>query len=67
MQEAAKPAQHLSLGCFTKIHNRYRERVNVTNIKLIVPELFTGNLIQGVFARSVTKAQAHGQAAPTSF
>ncbi|KAF9557204.1 MIF4G-domain-containing protein [Agrocybe pediades] len=52
--------QRLSWDALRKSITGIVNRVNVTNIKLIVPELFAENLIRGrgLFARSVMKAQA---------
>jgi len=66
MQEAASADkssaeyQRLSWDALRKSITGIVNRVNVTNIKLIVPELFAENLIRGrgLFARSVMKAQA---------
>jgi len=45
---------------FAQVDHRYLNRVNVDNIKHIVSELFSENLIRGrgLFARSTMKAQA---------
>jgi pre-mRNA-splicing factor CWC22 len=66
MQEAASgdkssaEYQRLSWDALRKSVTGIVNRVNVANIKLIIPELFTENLIRGrgLFARSVMKAQA---------
>lgn len=66
MQEAASgdkagaEYQRLSWDALRKSVTGFVNRVNVANIKLIIPELFTENLIRGrgLFARSVMKAQA---------
>ncbi|KAL4245518.1 CWC22 family protein [Abortiporus biennis] len=52
--------QRLSWDALRKSITGIVNRVNVTNIKMIVPELFQENLIRGrgLFARSVMKAQA---------
>jgi len=52
--------QRLSWDALRKSITGIVNRVNVTNIKMIVPELFNENLIRGrgLFARSVMKAQA---------
>jgi pre-mRNA-splicing factor CWC22 len=52
--------QRLSWDALRKSITGIVNRVNVANIKLIVPELFAENLIRGrgLFARSVMKAQA---------
>jgi len=66
MQEAASSDkssveyQRLSWDALRKSITGIVNRVNVANIKLIVPELLSENLIRGrgLFARSVMKAQA---------
>jgi len=66
MQEAAASDksspeyQRLAWDALRKSITGIVNRVNVTNIKMIVPELFIENLIKGrgLFARSVMKAQA---------
>ena len=66
MQEAASTDkssveyQRLSWDALRKSITGIVNRVNVANIKLIVPELLSENLIRGrgLFARSVMKAQA---------
>jgi pre-mRNA-splicing factor CWC22 len=66
MQEAASSNksspeyQRLAWDALRKSITGIVNRVNVTNIKMIVPELFSENLIKGrgLFARSVMKAQA---------
>ena len=66
MQEAASADktsaeyQRLSWDALRKSITGIVNRVNITNIKLIVPELFSENLIRGrgLFARSIMKAQA---------
>lgn len=52
--------QRLSWDALRKSITGIVNRVNVTNIKHVVPELFSENLIRGrgLFARSVMKAQA---------
>ncbi|EGN96287.1 hypothetical protein SERLA73DRAFT_94407, partial [Serpula lacrymans var. lacrymans S7.3] len=52
--------QRLSWDALRKSITGIVNRVNVTNIKQIIPELFSENLIRGrgLFARSVMKAQA---------
>lgn len=52
--------QRLSWDALRKSITGIVNRVNVANIKLIVPELFSENLIRGrgLFARSIMKAQA---------
>ena len=52
--------QRLSWDALRKSITGIVNRVNITNIKLIVPELFSENLIRGrgLFARSIMKAQA---------
>lgn len=64
-QEASKDKasaeyQRLSWDALRKSITGIVNRVNVTNIKHIVPELFSENLIRGrgLFARSIMKAQA---------
>ena len=64
-EEAAKDKasteyQRLSWDALRKSITGIVNRVNVANIKHIVPELFSENLIRGrgLFARSVMKAQA---------
>ena len=66
MQEAASSDkssaeyQRLSWDALRKSITGIVNRVNIANIKMIVPELFAENLIRGrgLFARSVMKAQA---------
>ncbi|EMD34349.1 hypothetical protein CERSUDRAFT_158776 [Gelatoporia subvermispora B] len=66
MQEAASKDkasaeyQRVSWDALRKSITGIVNRVNVTNIKHVVPELFSENLIRGrgLFARSVMKAQA---------
>ena len=66
MQEAASldktspEYQRLSWDALRKSITGIVNRVNITNIKQIVPELFSENLIRGrgLFARSIMKAQA---------
>ena len=52
--------QRLSWDALRKSITGIVNRVNITNIKQVVPELFAENLIRGrgLFARSVMKAQA---------
>ena len=52
--------QRLSWDALRKSITGIVNRVNIANIKLIVPELFAENLIRGrgLFSRSVMKAQA---------
>ncbi|KAJ3819091.1 MIF4G-domain-containing protein [Lentinula raphanica] len=66
LQEAAasdkssQEYQRVSWDALRKSITGIVNRVNVNNIKLIVPELFSENLIRGrgLFARSIMKAQA---------
>jgi pre-mRNA-splicing factor CWC22 len=66
MQEAASldksspEYQRLSWDALRKSITGIVNRVNITNIKLIIPELFSENLIRGrgLFARSIMKAQS---------
>lgn len=66
MQEAASQDkssaeyQRLSWDALRKSITGIVNRVNITNIKQVVPELFAENLIRGrgLFARSIMKAQA---------
>ena len=66
MQEAAAKDkaspeyQRLSWDALRKSITGIVNRVNVQNIKMVVPELFQENLIRGrgLFARSIMKAQA---------
>ncbi|KAJ3796026.1 armadillo-type protein [Lentinula aff. detonsa] len=66
LQEAAasnktsQEYQRLSWDALRKSITGIVNRVNINNIKLIVPELFSENLIRGrgLFARSIMKAQA---------
>ena len=68
MQEAASldtsspEYQRLSWDALHKSITSIVNRVNITNIKQMVPELFSENLIRGrgLFARSIMKAQAAG-------
>lgn len=60
-QDKASPAyQRLSWDALRKSITGIVNRVNIANIKHVVPELFAENLIRGrgLFARSVMKAQA---------
>ena len=52
--------QRLSWDALRKSTTGIVNRVNITNIKQIVPELFQENLVRGkgLFARSIMKAQA---------
>jgi pre-mRNA-splicing factor CWC22 len=52
--------QRLSWDALRKSIMGIVNRVNITNIKQVVPELFAENLIRGrgLFARSIMKAQA---------
>ncbi len=52
--------QRLSWDALRKSITGIVNRVNIANIKQVVPELFTENLIRGrgLFARSIMKAQA---------
>jgi pre-mRNA-splicing factor CWC22 len=52
--------QRLSWDALRKSITGIVNRVNITNIKQIVPELFQENLVRGkgLFARSIMKAQA---------
>jgi pre-mRNA-splicing factor CWC22 len=58
--KASPEYQRLSWDALRKSITGIVNRVNITNIKLVVPELFAENLIRGrgLFARSVMKAQA---------
>jgi len=58
--KASPEYQRLSWDALRKSVTGFVNRVNVANIKLIIPELFTEDLIRGrgLFARSVMKAQA---------
>lgn len=66
LQEAAagdktsQEFQRLSWDALRKSITGIVNRVNINNIKLIVPELFSENLIRGrgLFARSIMKAQS---------
>ena len=68
MQEAASldtsspEYQRLSWDALRKSITSIVNRVNITNTKQMVPELFSENLIRGrgLFARSIMKAQAAG-------
>ena len=60
-QDKASPEyQRLSWDALRKSITGIVNRVNIANIKHVVPELFSENLIRGrgLFARSVMKAQA---------
>lgn len=52
--------QRLSWDALRKSLTGFVNRVNVTNIKQVVPELFAENIVRGrgLFARSIMKAQA---------
>lgn len=52
--------QRMSWDALRKSLTGIVNRVNINNIKLVVPELFSENLVRGkgLFARSVMKAQA---------
>jgi pre-mRNA-splicing factor CWC22 len=58
--KASPEYQRLSWDALRKSITGIVNRVNITNIKQIVPELFAENLIRGrgLFCRSVMKAQA---------
>ena len=58
--KASPEYQRLSWDALRKSITGIVNRVNIANIKLIVPELFAENLIRGrgLFSRSVMKAQA---------
>ncbi|KAF9033309.1 MIF4G-domain-containing protein [Hymenopellis radicata] len=58
--KASPEYQRLSWDALRKSITGIVNRVNITNIKDIVPELFSENLIRGkgLFARSIMKAQA---------
>lgn len=58
--KASPEYQRLSWDALRKSITGIVNRVNVTNIKNVVPELFAENLIRGrgLFARSVMKAQS---------
>ncbi|KAF8133484.1 hypothetical protein K438DRAFT_2128643 [Mycena galopus ATCC 62051] len=58
--KASPEYQRLSWDALRKSVTGIVNRVNIINIKAVVPELFTENLIRSceLFARSVTKAQA---------
>lgn len=60
-QDKSSPEyQRLSWDALRKSITGIVNRVNITNIKDVVPELFSENLIRGrgLFARSIMKAQA---------
>ncbi|KAF8148777.1 hypothetical protein K438DRAFT_452995 [Mycena galopus ATCC 62051] len=58
--KASPEYQRLSWDALRKSITGIVNRVNIINIKAVVPELFTENLIRSceLFARRVTKAQA---------
>lgn len=58
--KASAEYQRLSWDALRKSITGIVNRVNIANIKLVVPELFAENLIRGrgLFSRSVMKAQA---------
>jgi pre-mRNA-splicing factor CWC22 len=58
--KASPEYQRLSWDALRKSITGIVNRVNITNIKQVVPELFNENLIRGrgLFARSIMKAQA---------
>jgi hypothetical protein len=58
--KASPEYQRLSWDALRKSITGIVNRVNITNIKQVVPELFSENLIRGrgLFARSIMKAQA---------
>ncbi|KAF9260702.1 MIF4G-domain-containing protein [Marasmius fiardii PR-910] len=58
--KASAEYQRLSWDALRKSITGIVNRVNITNIKQVVPELFSENLIRGrgLFARSIMKAQA---------
>jgi pre-mRNA-splicing factor CWC22 len=58
--KASPEYQRLSWDALRKSITGIVNRVNIVNIKAVVPELFAENLIRGrgLFARSVMKAQA---------
>lgn len=58
--KASPEYQRLSWDALRKSLTGIVNRVNITNIKMVVPELFAENLIRGrgLFARSIMKAQA---------
>ncbi|KAK1223939.1 pre-mRNA-splicing factor cwc22 [Marasmius sp. AFHP31] len=58
--KASPEYQRLSWDALRKSITGIVNRVNITNIKQVVPELFTENLIrgQGLFTRSIMKVQA---------
>lgn len=58
--KASAEYQRLSWDALRKSITGIVNRVNVTNIKMVVPELFQENLIRGrgLFSRSIMKAQA---------
>jgi len=60
MDKTSAEYQRLSWDALRKSITGIVNRVNITNIKQIVPELFSENLIRGrgLFARSIMKAQA---------
>ena len=60
LDKSSPQYQRLSWDALRKSITGIVNRVNITNIKQIVPELFSENLIRGrgLFARSIMKAQA---------
>jgi len=58
--KASSEYQRLSWDALRKSITGIVNRVNITNIKQVVPELFAENLIRGrgLFTRSIMKAQA---------
>jgi pre-mRNA-splicing factor CWC22 len=58
--KSSKEYQRMSWEALKKSINGLINKVNVSNIKFIVPELFGENLVRGrgLFARSIMKAQA---------
>jgi len=58
--KSSQEYQRLSWDALRKSITGIVNRVNIANIKQVVPELFTENLIRGrgLFARSIMKAQA---------
>ncbi|KAL0568745.1 pre-mRNA-splicing factor cwc22 [Marasmius crinis-equi] len=58
--KASAEYQRLSWDALRKSITGIVNRVNITNIKQVVPELFSENLVRGrgLFARSIMKAQA---------
>ena len=60
LDKSSPQYQRLSWDALRKSITGIVNRVNITNIKQIVPELFSENLIRGrgLFARNIMKAQA---------